>query len=110
MHQFALASFRWLSQPIPAFLSTAVIYDTHFPHHFALATELDRKSTDWVMNCWLMGLASLIGEATRDGIRNLITNVDALKLRVQQAVEEDKEKDEWGAGFEERQKQRDERG
>lgn len=70
------------------------IYDTHFLHQFALATELDRKSTDWVINYWLIGLASLIGEATRDGIRNLITNVDPLKLRVQQAVEEDKEKDE----------------
>lgn len=38
------------------------------------------------------------------GIRDLITDIDALKLRVQQAVESDQEKDEWDAGFEERQK------
>ncbi len=63
-----------------------------------------------LINYWLTGLASSTGESTRDGIRDLITNIDALKLRVQQAVEEDEEKDEWDAGFEERQRRRDERG
>lgn len=56
--------------------------------------ELDRESTDLVINYWLTGLESSTGEATRDGICDLITNIDALKLRVQQAVEKDEEKDE----------------
>lgn len=45
------------------------------------------------------------------GIRDLITNFDTLKVRVQQAVKKKKieEKDEWDAGFEERQRRRDER-
>ena len=71
--------------------------------------ELDHESTDLVINYWLTGLASSTREATWDGIRDLITNIDTLKLCVQQAVEEDKEKDEWNAGFEERQKQQVER-
>lgn len=71
-------------------------------------TELDRKSTDFVINHWLPKLAST-RESTRHGICDLITNVDALRLRVQQAVEEDEEKDGWDAGFEERWRQRDER-
>lgn len=57
-----------------------------------------------MINCWLTGLASSTGKAITDRIHDLITNVDALKLRVQQAVEEDEGKDEWDAGFEERQK------
>lgn len=71
--------------------------------------ELDREGTDLVINYWLTGLASSTREATRDGIRDLITNFDTLKVRVQQAVEENEEKDEWDAGFEERQRRRDER-
>lgn len=74
--------------------------------------ELDREGTDLVINYWLTGLASPTGEATRDGIRDLITNFDTLKVRVQQAVEENEEneeKDEWDADFEERQRRRDER-
>lgn len=71
--------------------------------------ELDREGTDWVINYWLTGLASSPGEATRDEIRDLITNFDTLKVRVQQAVEENDEKDEWDADFEERQRRRDER-
>ncbi len=71
--------------------------------------SLIAKVPTW-FNYWLTGLASSTEEATRDGIRDLISNIDALKLRVQQALEEDEEKDEWDAGFEERQRRRDEKG
>ncbi len=71
--------------------------------------QLDRESTDLVINYLLTGLACSTGEATRNGIRDLVAKVDSLRIRVEEAVAEHEEEEEWNAGFEERQRLRDER-